>query len=95
MVNSRDPRSTIAAVQHPTEGEGGKTGTWRTFKPVIDASKCILMKSDKTRCYHCWFYCPEGTISKTRPPAVNYEYCKGCGVCAAECPHDAITMEEE
>ena len=26
---------------------------------------------------------------------VNYDYCKGCGVCAEECPRYAISIEEE
>jgi NADPH-dependent glutamate synthase beta subunit-like oxidoreductase len=26
---------------------------------------------------------------------VNYDYCKGCGVCAEECPRCAISIEEE
>jgi 2-oxoisovalerate ferredoxin oxidoreductase delta subunit len=26
---------------------------------------------------------------------VNYDYCKGCGICAHECPTKAITMVEE
>lgn len=28
-------------------------------------------------------------------PEVNYDYCKGCGVCANECPLDVIKMERE
>nr|MDO8114349.1 4Fe-4S binding protein [Candidatus Sigynarchaeota archaeon] len=95
MVNSRDPKSTIAAVQHPAEGEGGKTGTWRTFKPVLDEKKCVLMKNPKARCHSCWMYCPEAIITRTRPPRINLEYCKGCGICVVECPQKAIKMEEE
>jgi pyruvate ferredoxin oxidoreductase delta subunit len=26
---------------------------------------------------------------------INYDYCKGCGVCANECPQDAISMIPE
>ncbi|MGM0788312.1 MAG: 4Fe-4S binding protein [Thermodesulfobacteriota bacterium] len=34
-------------------------------------------------------------ITKTIPPTIDYEYCKGCEICAEECPADAITMVEE
>jgi pyruvate ferredoxin oxidoreductase delta subunit len=34
-------------------------------------------------------------ITKTIPPVIDYEYCKGCGICAEECPADAIKMVEE
>ena len=26
------------------------------------------------------------------PYAIDYDYCKGCGICAAECPCGAIEM---
>ena len=28
-------------------------------------------------------------------PEVDLEYCKGCGICAEECPTNAIVMVEE
>jgi pyruvate ferredoxin oxidoreductase delta subunit len=34
-------------------------------------------------------------VSKTIPPIINYDYCKGCGICAEECPADAIRMVDE
>lgn len=44
----------------------------------------------------CWLYCPEGVIEvRNGVPVVDYEYCKGCGICAAECPAGAIVMVEE
>jgi pyruvate ferredoxin oxidoreductase delta subunit len=26
---------------------------------------------------------------------INYDYCKGCGICSRECPVEAIKMMEE
>ena len=26
---------------------------------------------------------------------INLDYCKGCGVCATECPRNAMSLEEE
>ncbi|MEM2508876.1 MAG: 4Fe-4S binding protein, partial [Candidatus Thermoplasmatota archaeon] len=44
--------------------------------PVIDEEKCI-------GCQFCWFYCPEGCITMENKKAkVDYDYCKGCGICA-------------
>lgn len=76
--------------------EGGKeagkykTGGWRTFKPVVDFNKC-------TSCMFCWMYCPDSSIisQNQKMAGVNYDYCKGCGICAHECPAKAITMVEE
>jgi pyruvate ferredoxin oxidoreductase delta subunit len=85
----------LASTQKPVIGEAGKTGEWRTMKPVLDSSKCIMVKTGKPVCFFCWLYCPEGMISKTIPPKIDYIYCKGCGICAHECPHKAITMIPE
>ncbi len=80
----------LAPISRPAEGSIGKTGTWRTTRPVVDLEKC-------TGCYVCWLYCPENTIVKTGDGkvAIDYDYCKGCGVCAEVCPFKAIRMVEE
>ncbi len=78
-----------------------KTGDWRVFRPVIDQDRCI-------RCYMCWIYCPDGVIEIKDTPyktsagrlwnvtfEIDYDYCKGCGICAQECPVKAIDLVEE
>jgi pyruvate ferredoxin oxidoreductase delta subunit len=65
------------------------TGDWRTFRPVIDKEKC-------TKCLICWIYCPDSSIRwDGKEVKINYDYCKGCGICAKECPVDAIEMIKE
>lgn len=57
------------------------------------------------RCDNCLVFCPDISILRRGDwvreyPSypffeVDYDYCKGCGICASECPRHAITMEEE
>ncbi len=91
----RVARTILASVQKPVIGEAGKTGSWRTLRPIIHNDKCLVVKSGKPTCFYCWLYCPEGMISRTIPPQVDYDYCKGCGMCAHECPAKAIEMVPE
>jgi 2-oxoacid:acceptor oxidoreductase delta subunit (pyruvate/2-ketoisovalerate family) len=49
-------------------------------------------------CDNCYIYCPDISIkrkSRGYGYIINYDYCKGCGVCNEECPRDAISMREE
>ncbi len=79
----------------PGPGDAGKTGSWRVLRPIIDVTVCIPAKTNKMACFNCWLYCPDGVITRTIPPTINYDYCKGCEICAEECPVDAIQMVEE
>lgn len=71
----------------PGWSEDNKTGAWRSIRPVKIAEKC-------NDCSLCWMYCPDGCISRDTFE-INYTYCKGCGICAEECPTKAIVMERE
>jgi NADPH-dependent glutamate synthase beta subunit-like oxidoreductase len=47
-------------------------------------------------CDNCYFYCPDMAISKVDGGySVDPDFCKGCGLCVAECPTGSIHMQEE
>ncbi len=91
----KEPFARYISHSEPGPGDAGKTGSWRVECPVIDTSRCLPAKSGKPSCFFCWLYCPDGVISRTIPPVIDYQYCKGCGICAEECPADAISMKDE
>ncbi|MHC1592316.1 MAG: hypothetical protein ACXQS8_09530 [Candidatus Helarchaeales archaeon] len=41
----------ISSVSFPIKGEAGKTGSWRTVRPVLDPEKCVMVKSGKFSCF--------------------------------------------
>jgi pyruvate ferredoxin oxidoreductase delta subunit len=77
----------IHPISFPQKGVSGQTGTWRLERPVIDRGLC-------TSCLLCWVFCPEAVITKDAIE-IDYDYCKGCGICAEECPPHAISMIKE
>ncbi len=61
-------------------------GEWKSQKPVVKGSKCC-------HCGTCYLFCPTGCIEdKGRYFEANLDYCKGCGICARECPVKAISL---
>ncbi|MDZ4383810.1 MAG: 4Fe-4S binding protein [Nitrospirota bacterium] len=71
-----------------------KTGSWRAFRPKFIEENCI-------HCLFCWMFCPDMSVivKDGKMTGFDYDYCKGCGICAFECPgkkgNKAIVMEEE
>lgn len=47
-------------------------------------------------CDSCYYHCPDMAITKLeRGYEVKTDYCKGCGLCVAECPTGSIIMRDE
>mgnify|MGYP006269474925 FL=1 len=71
-----------------------QTGDWKTYTPIRDPQKCTL-------CLVCVLFCPDGAIrwkpGKGEKGDIEFDlnYCKGCGICANECPTKAIEMRLE
>lgn len=74
-------------------------------KPSLSPSQAL---SEANRCFNCgyciecntcFYYCPDMAVARTgnkeRPYSILDQYCKGCGLCAAECPRGVIVLKEE
>ena len=91
QANKPFDQSTIPNDMCPiaTEHAVLNTGDWRAERPVVDRDKCV-------KCASCWAYCPTQCIeARATWFEANLGICKGCGICALECPHHAINMVEE
>ena len=64
---------------------------------LYEARRCLSC-GNCFECDNCYGVCPDNAVIKLGPGKrfeFNYDYCKGCGVCASECPCGAIDMVPE
>jgi pyruvate ferredoxin oxidoreductase gamma subunit len=86
-----DARIAAPAIHAAATSVEVKTGLWRTLRPVIDYARC-------NRCWWvCSTFCPDGAIDvdSEGQPQIDYDHCKGCMVCVAQCPPHAIEAVAE
>jgi len=75
----------------PTDAPSPRTGSWRSVeKPAADIALCV-------NCLLCWAHCPDSAVVQSEGvfKGFDFDYCKGCGVCAEVCPTDALRMVPE
>ena len=77
------------------------------FSEVNEGLPPAMAMAEARRCFNCGvcnhcelclIFCPDIAITRGAdgsPFEVAYQYCKGCGVCANECPRGAIAMTRE
>ncbi|MDA8323975.1 MAG: NAD(P)-binding protein [Actinomycetota bacterium] len=64
---------------------------------LFEARRCLSC-GNCFECDNCFGVCPDNAVIKLGPGQryqVDLDYCKGCGICAAECPCGAIEMVPE
>lgn len=78
---------------HPASPQG----TLNKAQGIASARRCFQCGSC-TFCMRCYDYCPDLAIQmdgKTKERTIDYDHCKGCGICAEECPRGAISWVHE
>jgi pyruvate ferredoxin oxidoreductase delta subunit len=88
VLNSFDHEVENAAFLRPEErpysdfsSYTATVASWRVIKPVYNRDICI-------DCQNCWVWCPDTSIiSRDKQMlGIDYDHCKGCGVCVEVCP---------
>ena len=62
--------------------------SWNNSGQIWNEETCI-------HCLRCWVACPDSSIMQTegKVTGIDYEHCKGCGICSFECPTDPKSIE--
>lgn len=92
-------------AQAPRPEEGGPTRaartSWTDWRATLSAARALEAAE---RCYHCGSctecdnclsFCPDTAIHKRERGFgydIDYDHCKGCGVCVQECPRGSMLM---
>jgi len=62
---------------------------------MAEAERCFSC-GRCTMCDTCMIYCPEGVIYPLEHGyRIDGDYCKGCGICVAECPRRAMVLNDK
>ena len=72
------------------------TGGLDESTAVFEARRCMSC-GNCFGCDNCYGVCPDNAIIKlgNGKYEIDYDFCKGCGLCVAECPCGSIEMEPE
>ncbi len=79
----------------------------RSFAEVDLRISANLAMQEAARCFNCGLcnqcdncrlFCPDLAVKRAdtlQARSIDYDYCKGCGICVVECPRNAMVLEEE
>jgi NADPH-dependent glutamate synthase beta subunit-like oxidoreductase len=89
-------RPTLNIIRRQSTFEEVQGGLDET-NALFEARRCLSC-GNCFECDNCYGVCPDNAVIKLGPGMgfrFNLDYCKGCGVCVAECPCGAIRMVAE
>ena len=73
-------------------------GSWKRENQCAVRGAPMLILGNCSECDNCYGVCADNAVIKLGAGQrfrFNYDYCKGCGVCAQECPSGAVAMMPE
>jgi ferredoxin len=88
--------------KHMPHGEAALPAATRTAAfdevrqglPDLEEARRCLSCGVCNSCDRCVTYCPDGVLQRVDGELVfDYDYCKGCGVCARECSRAVVYMQ--
>ncbi|MEE9401448.1 MAG: 4Fe-4S binding protein, partial [Dehalococcoidia bacterium] len=91
-----------AVVKMPELSLGKRTSSFSEINLGIsfeagtkEAARCFSCGVCK-ECNNCLYFCPDICVAVIDGSyEVDYDYCKGCGICSHECPTAVIRMATE
>ena len=77
-----------------------------SFAEVVEGLGAAAARAEAARCFtcghcvdcdNCLLYCPDMAVSRGDEGGyrISTDHCKGCGLCAQECPRGALQMVSE
>jgi 2-oxoacid:acceptor oxidoreductase delta subunit (pyruvate/2-ketoisovalerate family) len=94
---SKRLRESKGPVKERIKGFAEVTSTYMEGIALEEAERCFSCGTCN-ECENCYVFCPDVSILKTKDilsHQVDYDFCKGCGICFSECPRGAISLKEE
>ncbi len=92
LRRAKPPRqSARSRIEDFTEVVGGITRE----QALAEATRCFSCGVCNA-CDNCWVFCPEGAVTRLDGQyKIDLDFCKGCGICARECPRGVVSLHEE
>jgi len=94
---SRREKEEKRPLRERKKGFGEVTSMLTEESALREGERCFSCGTCN-ECENCYIFCPDASILKREGKIfhqVDYDFCKGCGVCFVECPRRAISLEEE